>query len=348
MGELVRRPFRPRPTFLAQPWGGKWIPNALGVPLSGPNLGLGYELITPESGILLDDAGESIEVSFEVLLALEPGALLGDEVHRRFGASFPIRFDYLDTVEGGDLSIHCHPRERYMREVFGLPYTQHESYYVVATRPGAVIFLGLREDMDVERFRDAALRSRSEGEPLAIERFVNAFPATEGQLFLIPAGTPHASGEGNVVLEISSTPYLYSLRFYDWLRADLDGELRPVQLEHAFANLDERRRGAAVERELVPRPRSVRIGEGFAELEIGRHPDLFFAVHRIDLAGEADDATGGRFHVLALVEGDEIRIVAGDADHRLSYGETIIVPAAVGAYGLRSSAPAKIVKAFVV
>jgi len=46
-----------------------------------------------------------------------------------------------------------------------------------------------------------------------IEQYVPKFAATPHQLFLIPGGTPHGSGEGNVVLEISATPYLYSLRF---------------------------------------------------------------------------------------------------------------------------------------
>ena len=69
--------------------------------------------------------------------------------------------------------------------------------------------------------------------PFDITDFVQTFPATPHQLFLIPAGTPHGSGEGNVVLEVSATPYLYSLRFYDWLRRDGNGQ-RPVHVEHAF------------------------------------------------------------------------------------------------------------------
>jgi mannose-6-phosphate isomerase class I len=276
--------------------------------------------------------------------------VLGRELAERFGVSFPIRFDYLDTFGGGHLSIQCHPSEEYMRETFGLPYTQHETYYVVDTTPGAVIFLGLREDADLEAFRREAQRAEGPGLELDPEQYLQTHPAVRHRLYLIPAGTPHASGAGNLVLEISATPYLYTLRFYDWLRRDLEGGLRPVHLAHAFANLDPRRSGAAVHRELIPEPRLVREGAGWVELELGRLPDVFYAVHRLDFEDAVEDDTAGRFHVLNLVAGDEAEIqTAAGAVHGLAYAETIVVPAAVGRYRLRRvrGAECKVVKAFV-
>jgi mannose-6-phosphate isomerase class I len=174
-------------------------------------------------------------------------------------------------------------------------------------------------------------------------------PAERHRLYLIPPGTPHASGAGNVVLEISATPYLYTLRFYDWLRRDRDGRLRPVHVGHAFANLDRSRSGARVA-ELLPAPSQLRAGPGWTELVLGRHPDLFFAVHRLDFADQVEDDTAGRFHVLNLVEGDRIEIETGSgAVHPLHYAETIVVPAAVGEYRLRRvrGDGFKVVKAFV-
>ena len=349
LSALVGGAFRTRPAFLAQPWGGRWAREVLGEREAEPNAGLGYELIAPESGVLFGER-DHIEVGLDLLLAQHADALLGADVAQRFAGSFPIRFDYLDTAGGGDLSVHCHPRDAYMREVFGLPYAQDESYYVMVTRPGARIHLGLRDDADLDAFRAAAARSQADGAPLEIERFVNSLPAELHQLYLIPAGTPHGSGEGNVVLEISATPYAYSLRLYDWMRAGLDGTPRPVQLEHAFANLDTRRRGQNVASELVPPAALLRSGPGFSEYVIGRHAGLFFAVHRLDIDDAADDDTRGRFHVLNLVDGEEILLrTASGREHRVSYAETIVVPASVGAYTLKRTgrSPARVVKAFV-
>lgn len=356
LSDLAARPFRTRPTFNTTSWGGHWAQEQLGFNRTAPNTALGYELIAPESGILVGDPADPesprVEVPLQVLVALHPGEVLGKEVHATFGTSFPIRFDYLDTVGGGNLSVHCHPQPDYMRRVFGWPYTQHETYYMMVGGPGRRVYLGLREGADLEAFRREADRAVQAGLPFEVERYVQTFPAEQHQLFLIPAGTPHGSGEGNVVLEISATPYLYSLRFYDWLRKDGQGRQRPVHVGHAFENLDADRAGSAVARDLVQNPRTLRHGDGWREDLIGRLPEMFFEVRRLELAAHAtlDDATDQRFHVLNVVEGEGL-LLETDGGHRdeLAYAETLTVPASLGAYRVTAlgAGPVRYVKAFV-
>jgi hypothetical protein len=350
---LAQRPFRTRPTFNTTPWGGHWAQRELGHNPDAPNTALGYELIAPEAGVLVgSEGGPVVEVPFQLIVAAQPGEVLGPAVQRTFGTSFPIRFDYLDTFGGGNLSVHCHPRETYMREVFGWPYTQHESYYVMVGGRGKQIFLGLNDGVDVEAFHKEAQEADDDGAPVDIGKYVPSFPATPHQLFLIPAGTPHGSGAGNVVLEVSATPYLYSLRFYDWLRRDSVGSLRPVHVEHAFANLDTSRTGAAVQRELVRQPLVLREGQGWREELLGRRPEMFFEVHRLALApgAVASDVAGESFHVLNVVEGAGVAIEpVGSPAHVLVYAETLVVPAAVGRYSVRAIGrePVRVVKALV-
>jgi mannose-6-phosphate isomerase class I len=338
--ELGSHPFRTRPVFLPGPWGGQWLRETLGIETHEPNLAWSYELIAPEAGLLLEDC----ELSFDLLLAQGPRRVLGDAVAARFGASFPIRFDYLDTMRGGNLSIQCHPRTEYAREVFGLDYTQLETYYIVEAAEGAEVFLGLNADADLAAFEEDA-RAALAGRAFDPARYVQTHTAVQHQIYLIPAGTVHASGAGNVVLEVSATPYLYTLRFYDWLRKNLDGTLRPVHVDHAFSNLDAERSGEAVSRDLIPQPSPVRSGDGWIEFDLGVSSEFFYSVHRLELDRIAHDDTNGRFHVLNLVEGDEVLIHAGGDDYALTYGETIVVPAAVGAYTIEGRG--KLVKAFV-
>jgi mannose-6-phosphate isomerase class I len=350
LAELAARPVRTLPYFNSTPWGGHWAQRELGLAADAPNTAVGYELIAPESGILVGDADALIEVPFPMLVALHPADVLGDRVHAQFGTSFPIRFDYLDTLDGGNLSVHCHPRPDYMREVFGWPYTQHETYYVMRGSPGSRVFLGLRDAGLVERFRAEAEAAAHDGSEFDVERYVQTFPADAHQLFLVPAGTPHASGRGNVVLEISATPYLYSLRFYDWLRRDAAGDLRSVHMGHSFDNLDRDRSGAAVGRDLVQRPRVVREGDGWREELIGALPEMFYEVYRLVLESEATDDTDGRFHLVNVVGGDGVVIeTAAGHRHRLAYAETLVLPAAIGrhTYTPLGAGTVRVVKAVV-
>ncbi len=337
---LARHPFRTRPTFNTTTWGGHWGQQQLGLGLDQPNTALGYELIAPESGVLVGASPKvAVEVPFQLIVGRHPGEILGPAVHERFGSSFPIRFDYLDTVAGGSLSVHCHPLPDYMRDVFGWPYPQHESYYMMVAGEGSSVFLGLREDVDVDAFHGEAVDADHHGHAFDITRHVQTFPAVRHQLYLVPVGTPHGSGIGNVVLEVSATPYLYSLRFYDWLRRDTRGGQRPVHVDHAFQNLDRRRRGDRVAEDLVPAPRTARSGHGWREEVLGDLPEMFFDIRRLELDpdGLIHDTTAGRFHVLNVVEGSGISIGTGDGvEVELAYAETVVVPAAVGPYTVRA------------
>jgi mannose-6-phosphate isomerase class I len=346
---LVERPFRTTPHFLAGAWGGHWMQERWDLHRDEPNLAWSYEIIAPEAGVVFDDgSGTSLELPLDLLVALEPEHLLGATVHDTYGYSFPIRFDYLDTYDGEPLSIHCHPSDGYMADIFGWPYSQYESYYVMQTRPGSEIFLGLRADTDMEALAAACRAATDEGIGFDPAIYINRFDAEQHGLYLIPVGTPHASGEGNLVLEISSTPYFYSLRLYDWLRVDLDGQPRAVHIDHALHNVVPDRRGDEVAA-LHCQPVAVRPLDGGAEYRLVDDDRVPFTVYRLEFRGTATDSTDGQFAVLNLVEGGAVTINAGGTSHQLNYGETIIVPAATGDFEIVAAGDdvVKLVKASV-
>lgn len=276
--------------------------------------------------------------------------MLGPAVAARYGSYFPIRFDYLDTMGGTNLSCQVHPRLDYIREEFGEPFTQDETYYIMACAPDARVFLGLREEIDLARFRADAYAARDLARPFEIATHVNSVPSQPHDLFLIPSGTVHCSGANNLVLEISATPYIYTFKIYDYLRSDLNGNLRHVHLEHAFANIEETRRADWVQQNLIQEPQVVREGNSWRELCIGNLDRLFFAIHRLEFTESTSDTTEGRFLALNLVEGEERKIQS--AMHEaipLHYAESIVLPASLGSYILRNTGKhlCKVIKAFV-
>jgi len=336
---LSTTPFRTVPHFMPGAWGGQWMKDTFKVHPDAKNLAWSYELIAPEAGVLIGPSSDAAtEIPLDFVLESAAAEVMGTDVAAAFGTSFPIRFDYLDTMDGTALSLHCHPRPDYMKDVFGYPYTQLETYYMMATSPESFVYLGLKSETDIDEFEGATRRAEDDEVAFEITDYINTFPARKHDLLLIPDGTPHASGPGNVVLEISATPYFYSLRFYDHLRRDAKGKPRPIHIDHAFANLVRDRRGPAVE-DLVASPQVVRSSESGEEELLMNRDDMFFEILRSRFDQSFDDDTDGRFHLLALVEGVSIEVNTEETSHILNYGETILVPAATGRYDLVNRDP---------
>ncbi len=209
-----------------------------------------------------------------------PRALLGEAVHARFGDEFPIRFDFLDTMGGGNLSFQVHPLTEYIQRHFGMHYTQDESYYLLDAGPGATVYLGLRENIDPAAMARDLARAQTGGQPFPADQYAQRWPAGKHDHFLIPAGTVHCSGANSMVLEISATPYIFTFKLWDWGRLGLDGRPRPIHLEHGLANVQWDRTRPWVERELVNHIEPLGSGDGWREERTGLHEREFIETRR--------------------------------------------------------------------
>ena len=350
MQSLSSSVFRVRPWFEPGTWGGDWmLRNIDGLNPEVPNYAWSFELIVPENGLLLSHNNSLLEVSFDTLMFLEAEAVQGD-AYQEFGTDFPIRFDFLDTFSGGNLSVQCHPHKEYTKKHFNENFTQEETYYILDAAEDATVYLGFQEDINPEAFEQALLESFAENRELDIEKYVKKLPARKHDLFLIPPGTVHASGKNNLVLEISSTPYIFTFKMYDWVRPDLDGKPRPLNIKRAMENLCFDRRGAKVEQELVCRPVRIREDETHRLFHLKTHARHLYDVHRIHLKSTVVIPTEGKFMVFSLVEGSRVSVTSRNGiTMHFNYAETFVVPAAAGFITLANlgGGTAILVKAFV-
>jgi len=152
------------------------------------------------------------------------------------------------------------------------------------------------------------------------------------------------------VLEIGAcTVGSYTFKLYDYLRSDLDGKPRPIHSKHGMNVLNQACRRSAIDGVLHPEPRVLREGRGWKEVLLGEHEEIFFSLHRLEFDKHVEDDTKGKFHVLALVEG-EGALIYSKADparcYKLGFCDMAIVPAALGEYGVLNlgATPCKLTK----
>ena len=342
LAAVSRQPFELVPYFDAGPWGGQWMREHFNLPDGPPNYAWCFNCVPEENSLVLRFGTREFELPALTLVHEYPEPLLGAGIYERFGAEFPIRFDFLDTIGGGNLSLQVHPLRQYIREQFGMEYTQDESYYMMDAAPDATVYLGLRDGIDREAMAAELRTAQAGGGEFPAEKYVNVWPAKKHDHFLIPAGTIHCSGKDGMVLEISATPYIFTFKLWDWGRMGMDGRPRPIHIEHGLENIQWDRTTEWVKKNLINEETPIASGEGWREESTGLHSLEFIETRRHWFTVPVEHNTEGNLHVLSLVEGDAA-IVESPTNafpaFTVHYAEAFVVPAAVGAYTIRPAAP---------
>lgn len=344
--QVSRQPFRTRPYFDQGVWGGQWIRHVFDIPANGENIAWGFDGVPEENGLGLRFGQITMEFPCIDLVLMYPRPLLGERVHARFGAEFPIRFDLLDTMEGGNLSLQVHPLTEYIQQAFGMHYTQDESYYILEAdeEKSPYVCLGLKQPVQPDDMLEDLQRAQRGEQIFPAERYVNYIPVKKHDHLLIPAGTVHCSGANTVVLEISATPYIFTFKLWDWNRLGLDGLPRPVHLEHGQKNIQWDRDTDWVMDNLVHQTKELMREDGLLAERTGLHEREFIDTVRYTFSKPVVCALAGGVQMLNLVEGKEMVIDSPDNAFRpftVHYGETVVMPAALEVYRMSPAGPSE-------
>ncbi|MBD1427350.1 class I mannose-6-phosphate isomerase [Sphingobacterium arenae] len=336
--ETVNRPFRVVPFFAPAPWGGQWMKEVCDLDKEVVNYGWCFDCVPEENSLLFSIEGTTFELPSINVVLLRAKALLGGPVESRFGKDFPIRFDFLDTVGGGYLSFQVHPTTHYIRQHFGMKYTQDESYYVLDAKEDAMVYLGLKNEVDKTQMTQDLRDAQQSIMPFDAEKYANKIPVKKHDHFLIPAGTVHCSGPETLVLEISSTPNHFTFKMWDWGRLGLNGKPRPINVERGLEVIDWERDYDYTMKYLVNTIEAVNSGDGWSEERTGLHDHEFIETRRHRFSKKVVHHTGDSVNVLNLVEGEEAIVESIDASFEpfiVHYAETFIIPAHLGQYSIR-------------
>ena len=133
--------------------------------------------------------------TFETPLKSSPEDFLGPEHVAAFGVDLGILVKLLDSSKR--LVVHAHPNRDFARTHFGCAHGKTEAWIVLEARLDAEVYAaftrdvgrGVRVWVDEQRVSD-------------ILDNLHAIPVVAGSTVLIPAGLPHAIGDGVLVVEL--------------------------------------------------------------------------------------------------------------------------------------------------
>ncbi len=345
--ELCSAPFRCRPVYLEGVWGGFYIYNLRHLPKEMKNCAWVFDMIPMEVSIVAKMDGKEFEAPFFTFVQAMGEKLLGHQAYEQFGGYFPIRFNYDDTYHAnGNMSIQCHPDAAYVMKNHNELGRQDESYYVCVTAQGAKTYLGFKEENSCDAFFAEARKAEKTHELIEYEKYINAVPSVPGTQVMIPAGTVHASGRNQVILEIGSlTVGSYTYKLYDYQRIDPQtGMPRPIHLKMGSRVIHPERTAEWVRENLVNHGGVIREGvdangHPWKEEVVGEHDLLYFSLRHLIFWDRVEDDTDGLFHVLALVDGEKVRIASVE-DPSKSYVlhslDIAVIPASLGKYTIEN------------
>lgn len=339
MSHATDYPFRTKPVYMEGIWGGEYIRSWRKLPMDSKNVAWVFDLIPMEVSLIVDVAGKDVEFPLSTIMETCPDKVIGERANRQFKGYFPIRFNYDDTYHSdGNMSVQCHPYTNLCRDTYGETYGQDEAYYVVATAHGAKTYIGFNEDVDPHEFVELAKKSEKDGSEVDYQKYVNHIDSVPGRQIMIPGGTIHASGRGQLILELGSlTVGSYTYKLYDYNRIDTDGQRRPIHTTMGEKALQFSRTSSWVKQNIAIDPVPDGSGEGWRQYIIGKTDLMYYMTRNIfmDTAAKAEFSNDGMFTVLTLVDGEAIKVSSKShpefsfAQH---YLEIVVVPASIDDY----------------
>jgi len=256
-------------------------------------------------------------------IAADPVAYLGPAHVARYGADPALLVKLLDA--GERLPVHFHPDQAFARSRLGLAHGKTEAWVIVETRgKRPTVWLGFREDVDLDVLAGWVDRQ----ERAIMLDALNELTVGPGDCIFVPAGLPHAIGEGIFLVELQEPSDLSVL--LEWTGFEVDGT-RDGHLGLGFDVALESARLTAVrgdeltelKRQTAAAPES-RPG---ARTLLSAAASSFFGAERLRPAPAV--SLEPAFSILVVVDGDG-RLETEGGTVTLLRGESLLVPHAAG------------------
>jgi len=148
-------------------------------------------------------------IRFDELISLDPGYFLGEQHTKAFDLNPMLLVKFLDSSVR--LHFQAHPSAEFAREHLNSNHGKAEGYYILDVREGITepyVYVGFQHPPSRSAFKEMIATQNIS----AIEACFEKIPVKAGDCLFIPGGSPHAIGEGILMVEIME-PSDWAVRF---------------------------------------------------------------------------------------------------------------------------------------
>jgi len=309
-------PIKFKPVYKDYIWGGRYF-EKFNRELPEGILAESWELSCHKNGVSIVSNGGLEGKTLPEIIKADSENILGTKFPINC-KEIPLLIKLLDANDR--LSVQVHPDDSYATVYEEGCLGKNEMWYIMDVKPGAKLVAGLKTGVTKEKFAKAINENR-------IEECLWEVEVKPGDVINIPAGLVHSIGAGIVIAEIQQTSDI-TYRVFDYNRVDSQDVRRPLHLEKALEVINFK----AGPRRVKCKGINVKVNENCNKTVFLANE--YFACERYDVNGSFDEkCDGSKFYIFICIEGDG-KIETDDMVVSFKAGETIFMPAALGAYRL--------------
>ncbi|WP_426430962.1 type I phosphomannose isomerase catalytic subunit [Winogradskyella sp. HB-48] len=295
-------------------WGGEKLKTELNKPSESNQVGESWEISTVPGDVSEVVNGEFKLHNLQDLLELYKGDLIGDKNYKRFGNNFPLLIKFIDAKQ--DLSIQLHPDDTLAKRRHN-SFGKTEMWYVLQADKDAKLMVGFNKKMNKDTYLKH-LKNKT------LTQVLNFDSVKEGDTYFIEAGRVHAIGAGVLLAEIQQTSDI-TYRVYDWDRKDEKGDERELHNDIAIDAFKfdlkndfrvDYKKNKNVTNEMVSCP--------------------FFTTNFLEINRELIKKNSNDTFLIYMCVDGEVEVTTENTKEFISKGETILIPAAIKDFSLKS------------
>lgn len=307
-------------------WGGEKLIEILNKKSTRKDIGESWEISDVEGDTSVVSNGFLKGKDLKQLINEYKSDLVGRNVYNHFGEKFPLLIKFIDAKEA--LSIQLHPHDDLAKERHN-SFGKTEMWYVMQADEKGNLIVGFKNDVTKDKYLHHL-------ENKTLTEILNIDDVSSGDVYFIPTGRVHAIGAGVLLAEIQQTSDI-TYRVYDWDRQDSEGNYRDLHTDEAIDAIDYSSQSSY--------KTSYSKTQNSAS-EIVSCP--YFTTNVLPIKGEisVDHTKKDSFVIYMCVQG-EVSFEYKDQKEVLSIGETLLVPASIKQFVIRSNSNSELLEVFI-